>query len=71
MELLRKTTTQVTEVEYRFQEENGHVLFYKEWLDDRGKVIDYTLRDKYGGINDPNMLEKVQMRVDELEATNM
>jgi hypothetical protein len=68
MELLHTSKSTVTESEYRFQLETGEVVFYKEWLDERGKVIDCTLRSKSGyDIDDPALLEQIQDKVDEIE----
>ena len=62
-----KHTTQVTETEYTFLDDNGNTIYYKEWLNDSGKVIDCVLRDQYGDIDDPIMMEKIQNIVDEIE----
>ena len=60
MEILSKVTTQVVETVYTFQDETS-VFYYKEWLDDRGKVIDEMLMDKDGyQIDDPVLWEQVQ-----------
>lgn len=68
MELLFTDKHTVIEAEYRFQLENGEVVFYKEWLNEEGKVMDCTLRSKDGyEIDDPIIMEQVQNEVDELE----
>jgi hypothetical protein len=68
MELLFTSKSTVTEAEYRFQLETGEVVFYKEWLNEEGKVIDCTLRTKSGyEISDPILMEQIQDKVDEME----
>jgi hypothetical protein len=43
-------------------------LVYTEWLDDRGKVIDYTLVDQNGKtITDEAIIDSVHEYVDNLE----
>lgn len=60
MELLGKTGMTVTEVEYTLQDETG-AFYYKEWLNEKGKIIDSMLVDKDGyQINDPALLEEVE-----------
>lgn len=60
MELLNKTGMTVTEVEYTLQDETG-AFYYKEWLNEKGKIIDSMLMDKDGyQINDPSLLEEVE-----------
>jgi len=67
MELLNKIESVVTEVTYTLQD-NVSTFYYKEWLNDRGRVVDSILRDKDGlEIDDLNLLEEVQNFVDELE----
>lgn len=69
MELLHTSKSTVIEAEYRFQLETGEVVFYKEWLDERGKVIDCALRSKSGyEISDPILMEQIQNKVDEMES---
>ena len=60
MELLSKTGMTVTEVEFTLQDETG-AFYYKEWLNEKGKIIDSMLVDKDGyQINDPALLEEVE-----------
>jgi len=64
MELLNKTESTVTEVTYTLQDDLS-AFYYKEWLDDSGKVIDSILRDKDGyEIDDSILLEEVQQFID-------
>lgn len=71
MELLHRAKSTVTEAEYRFQDTDGSVLVYKEWLNEKGKVIDAVLRSKHGhDIDDPILMERVQDIVDELESNS-
>lgn len=67
MELLNKTKSIVTEVTYTLQDKTS-VFYYKEWLDDSGKVIDCLMRDKDGSeIDDPLLFEEVQEFIDSQE----
>ena len=67
MELLNKIESTVTEVTYTFQDKTS-VFYYKEWLDDSGKVIDCLIRDKDGSeIDDPLLFEEVQEFIDSQE----
>lgn len=67
MELLNKTVSTVTEVTYALQDETS-AFYYKEFLNEKGKVIDSLLRDKDGfEIDDPALLEKVEEFVDGME----
>lgn len=71
MELLSKVETKVTEVVYTIQDDVS-AFYYKEWIDDRGKVIDAQLVDKDGyQIDDPVLMECVEVFVDQLEDTEM
>ena len=70
MKLLDKIESIVTEVTYTLAD-NTSLFYYKEWLNDSGKVIDFVLRDKDGyEIDDPALLEEVQNFVDNLEQQN-
>jgi hypothetical protein len=67
MELLQKTESTVTEVVYTIQDETS-AFYYKEWRDDRGKVIDSLLEDKDGGrIYDEDLLSEVEEYIDSIE----
>jgi hypothetical protein len=67
MELLNKTESIVTEVTYTLQDKTS-VFYYKEWLNDSGKVIDCLMRDKDGyEIDDPLLFEEVQEFIDSQE----
>jgi len=59
-ELLKhETSSQVVEHTYTFQDETG-VVIYKEWIDESGSVMDFTLRDKDGyEIDDPELLDRI------------
>jgi hypothetical protein len=65
-ELLKhESTGEVIEHTYFIQDDQGK-LIYKEWVC-KGKVIDFTLRDKDGyDIDDPEMVEQVQEFIDTL-----
>jgi len=66
-ELLKhETFSQLVEHTYTLKDETG-VLIYKEWVDDSGKVIDFTLRNKDGeDIGDPELFDQVMEFVDGL-----
>jgi len=68
MQLLNKTTSTVTEVTYVLQHPAEGVIYYKEWLDDRGKVIDSVIRSKHGyEIDNPALVQEIWDMVDQLE----
>jgi hypothetical protein len=64
-ELLKhETSSEVVEHTYIIQDDKGKIV-YKEWVNDSGKVIDFTLRDKDGyEIDDADLMEQVQEFVD-------
>jgi len=66
-ELLKhETSSEVVEHTYIIQDDKGKIV-YKEWVNDSGKVIDFTLRDKDGyEIDDADLMEQVQEFVDTL-----
>jgi hypothetical protein len=67
MKLLSKTELTVTEVTYTLEDETS-VFYYKEWLNDSGKVIDCLMRDKDGyDIDDSLLFEQVQEFIDSQE----
>lgn len=71
MELLNKTKRQVIEAVYTFQDTDGSILIYKEWLNEEGIVIDSVLRSKNGwDIDNPALMEQVQIIVSELESNS-
>ena len=64
LEILERVESTVTEVTYTLQDETS-AFYYKEWMNQKGKVIDSLLRDKDGHeIDDPELLEQVQELVD-------
>lgn len=55
----------ITEETFILQDSEGK-LIYKEWLNEKGKVIDFQLRDKDGfSIDDPALVEEVQAFLEE------
>ena len=69
MDLLQRTESTVTEVTYTLQHPTEGVIHYKEWRDERGKVIDSVTRSKNGfEINDPVLVEQIWQFVDEHES---
>lgn len=69
MELLSKTVETVTEATYVLQHPIEGVIYYKEWLDERGKVIDSIVRSKHGHeIDDTALIHEIWEMVDQLES---
>ena len=67
MKLLNKIESTVTEVTYTLQDGSKDFV-YTEWVDSRGKVIDYSLKDEEGfELKRTTLLEKVQEFVDKIE----
>jgi len=66
-ELLKhETSSEVVEHTYIIQDDKGKII-YKEWVNDSGKVIDSTLRDKDGyEIDDPELYDQVMEFIDGL-----
>lgn len=79
MELLSKVETKVTEVVYTIQyspfrslSPNLSTFYYKEWVNDSGKIIDAQLVDNDGyQIDDPVLMESVEVFLTQLEDTEM
>jgi hypothetical protein len=70
MKLLSKAESTVTEVTYTLQNETS-VFYYKEWLNDSGRVIDCLMRDEDGyEIDDSLLLEQVQEFIDSCGANS-
>ncbi len=66
MKLLNKTESTVTEVVYTIQGETS-LFYYKEWQDDRGKVINSSIVDKDGyEIYDAALLEQIEEYLDSI-----
>lgn len=65
-EILSRTKSDpITEETFILQDSEGK-LIYKEWLNEKGKVIDFQLRDKDGfSIDDPALVEEVQAFLEE------
>jgi hypothetical protein len=67
MKLTSKSSFTVTENTYNFRIE-GEDIIYTEILNDKGKVIDYSLKDSSGSAcNSDETLERVQNFVDSIE----
>ena len=68
MKLLNKTLeSQITETTYTIQHPTEGVLIYKEWVDDRKKIIDSTLTSKHGyTIDDHDIMKQVWDFIDNL-----
>ena len=66
MELLNKSESAVTEVVYTMQDGTS-AFYYKEWHDDRGKVINAAIIDKAGHeVYDPILLEEIEEYLDSI-----
>ena len=64
--LSHDVTRPVEEHTYILQDETGK-LVYKEWIDEKGEVVDSVLRDNDGyEINDWDLYDKVQNFIDSL-----
>jgi len=64
--LSHDVTRPVEEHTYILQDDNGK-LIYKEWIDEKGEVVDSVLRDKDGyAIEDWELYDKVQNFIDSL-----
>ena len=60
--------TGITERSLTLQLEDGSIIFYKEWVNDSGKVIDCTIRSKDGydiSMEDPGLFDEICDYVDE------
>jgi hypothetical protein len=66
-ELLKhETLSELVVHTYTLKDETG-VLIYKEWVDQSGSVVDFTLRDKDGeDIGDPELFDQVMEFIDTL-----
>jgi len=66
-ELLKhETFSELVEHTYTLKDEKG-VLVYKEWVDQSGSVMDFTLRNKDGeDIDDPELFDQVMEFIDTL-----
>jgi len=68
MEVLYKgIVNQITERSLTLQLEDGSIVYYKEWVNDSGKVIDCTIRSKDGydiSKEDPGLFDKICDYVD-------
>ena len=54
-----------TKVSYIFENEDGKEIYYEEWLNDSGKVIDSTAYDCYGEIiYDDEIICKIEAFID-------
>ena len=69
IELLNTVTEQpVKEITYTLQHPTEGVLIYKEWVNEKDKLIDSTLMSKHGHtINDPSLVEEIWDFIDNLE----
>jgi hypothetical protein len=61
------TSGPITEETFILQDSKGK-LIYKEWLNEKGKVIDFQLRDKDGfSIDDLALVEEIQAFLENIE----
>jgi hypothetical protein len=63
--IISKTKTVVIKEEYQIEMPDGKIVYYTDFMNEDGKVIDCTLRDKHGDIDDPAILEEIQSLIDE------
>ena len=66
--LYKGEVTGITERSLTLQLEDGSIIFYKEWVNDSGKVIDCTIRSKDGydiSMEDPGLFDEICDYVDE------
>jgi len=67
MKLVSKSEVKVTEVYYTLDTSVGQV-YYKEWQDERGRVIDSEITDTEGRkIDDDELLTEIEEYVDTLD----
>lgn len=65
MKITRHEIDNVTTNTFRIEDPIHGMLVYKEYVNSKGKVIDYNLRKQSGEeITDPAILEVVQAAVD-------
>lgn len=65
LEVLNYSSNVVTENTYHLRDENGRIYFYKEWLDESGKVIDCVVRNEGGhDISDVPLVEQIWEFID-------
>lgn len=65
MLLLSHKAFTVCEETYDIKLDDGKVVQYKEWSDDKGKIIDTAIKDKKGKeIEDAMLLQKIWHLVD-------
>jgi hypothetical protein len=49
-----------------FLQDSDRKIVYKEWLNEKGKCIDFELRDNDGfSIDDPELVERIQEFLEE------
>jgi hypothetical protein len=67
MEILNIEENKVTQTVYTIQTSEG-VVHYKEWLDERGKVIDSQLISKHGHdmSDEYALIEEIEEMIDNL-----
>lgn len=67
MEILTHTENTVVERSFTIQHPTEGVLIYNEWLNEKGKVIDYSLRSKGGyDIDEPELVTEVLEFIDKV-----
>lgn len=65
--MLRHEVSTVTEHTYTLKDEVS-ILYYKEWMDEKGNLVDSLLRDKDGHeIDDPILQHRVWELIDKYE----
>lgn len=64
-----RTKSNLVEAEYLI-ERGEDDLFYKEWLDEQGTVVDSVLQDRNGDVADQELIKAVRVKVDEWAKAN-
>ena len=66
MFLLKHDSLKVSEETYEIKLDDGKIIQYKEWTDEKGKIIDTAIKEKKGKeIDDLSLLQKIWHLVDQ------
>lgn len=61
MKIVRETNETITTNKYNIEDSQYGLIIYIEYVNNKGEVFDYALRDVEGNnIDNPALLEKVQ-----------
>lgn len=68
MVLLNKTKCTVTEVTYILEHPDEGVFYYKEYLNERGQVVNSIMRTKHGyEIEDQDLVQEILNAIDKID----